>query len=793
MSAYALGVDLGTTYSAAAIARSGSAEPLSLGTDAAQIPSVVVIREDGEVLVGDAAERRASAEPTRAAREFKRRLGDPVPIIIGDAPQSVESLMGHLLRDIVRRATEQEGEAPSVVVLTHPANYSDYKIGALREAARLAGIESERVMLLTEPEAAAIAYARQARIESGEIVAVYDFGGGTFDAAVVRRIGERFELVGVPEGMERLGGIDFDQAVMAHVDASLGGLVSGADRNDPQTRPGQARLRSECRRAKEALSTDSDTSIPVALPGVQTEVRLTRVEFESMVRPRIAETVRALERAVASAHVGMDQVSRVLLVGGTSRMPIVAEMVREATGRPVGLDTHPKLAIAVGASLAGAASLPAAAAAANAGAGDAMAGAALAAAAWQPPIRVIEPTPSPIAQAPRKGPRTGILVAVIGGVLGVGALVAALALRDGSSDSKSPSATPTSAVLLTVPPVTLGTSSTTIAPTTVPTVVNGRGVAGPVSHVAFSTSAAPGSGIPGPAISAGTSGVSALAVDANGAIFVATAESTMLKITGDQIALVASLDPAEGPVGGIAVAADGSVLVTTKAGVRSLNNGTSTLLLDAPASGFGATPGPLTLDGVGNLYIADNDLHRIVRRGTDGSLSLIAGTGTAAAPGPLAAEGQPAGSAAIGTVAGLAIDAGGNLIVADSGALAVRVISSAGTISTLAGGGTTGLANGGTVVPEGTPASSVAFATIDGFAVSTTGRVYVADNTSGAIVRISASGGIEAVITHRADIAAADNVPARQSSITKVGHMAWDRSGSLYFVDAGGLRKIAGL
>ena len=110
MSAYALGVDLGTTYSAAAIARSGSAEPLSLGTDAAQIPSVVVIREDGEVLVGDAAERRASAEPTRAAREFKRRLGDPVPIIIGDAPQSVESLMGHLLRDIVRRATEQEGE-----------------------------------------------------------------------------------------------------------------------------------------------------------------------------------------------------------------------------------------------------------------------------------------------------------------------------------------------------------------------------------------------------------------------------------------------------------------------------------------------------------------------------------------------------------------------------------------------------------------------------------------------------------------------------------------------------------
>ena len=363
MSAYALGVDLGTTYSAAAIGRGNQVNTLQLGTDGAAVPSVVVVRDDGEVLVGDAAERRSAAEPARSAREFKRRLGDPVPLIVGEQPYPVEQLMGYQLGDIVRRATEQEGEAPSIVVLTHPANYTEFKLDKLRAAADHAGLVPDQVMLLAEPEAAAIAYTRDQNVDVGDVIAVYDFGGGTFDAALVRNTATGFELIGVPEGMERLGGIDFDQAVLAHVDNSVGGLVTGADRSDPLTLPAQARLRVDCRRAKEALSTDSDTTIPVALPGLQTEVRLTRAEFEAMVRPRIAQTVTALERTVASAGLTMDGVSRILLVGGTSRMPVVSEMIRAATGRPVGLDTHPKLAIATGAALAGASSVDAPAAA----------------------------------------------------------------------------------------------------------------------------------------------------------------------------------------------------------------------------------------------------------------------------------------------------------------------------------------------------------------------------------------------------------------------------------------------
>ena len=788
MSRYALGVDLGTTYSAAAIARGSNAEPLPLGTDTAQIPSVVLIREDGEILVGDPAERRASAEPTRAAREFKRRLGDPVPIIIGDTTHTVESLMGHLLREIVRRATEQEGETPGVVVLTHPANYSEYKIGSLREAARLAGLDSSDVILITEPEAAAIAYSRQQRIEPGEIVAIYDFGGGTFDAALVRRTDDQFELIGIPEGMERLGGIDFDQAVMAHVDSCLGGLVSSADKNDPQTRPGQARLRVECRRAKESLSTDSDTTIPVAMPGVQTEVRLTRDEFESMIRPRIAETVRALERAVASAHVTMDQVARVLLVGGSSRMPIVAELVRGATNRPVGLDAHPKLTIAVGAALAGAASIPNAVEASPSSSSSAPAG------TWQPPVRAPEPPAAPIAKPARGGRKVGVKVAAIGGVVGAVAVVAALALGGGSSPKTAPATTLGPSTVTTLP----GDTGTTVAPipgdtsTTAATVAAGRGVTQTVDRFAFGESAA-GSGIPGPALAAGVSGIVAVTADAAGAVYVATNEATVLRISGGNVELVASLDPAEGIPGGIVVTSDGSVLVSTSAGVRSLLSGGSTLLLPRADAGLGATPGPIALDGAGNLFLADNDNHRIIRRGTDGALSLVAGNGGGAVPGPQIGDGQPAGNVALGYVTGLVVDGGGNLILADSGALAVRVIAPAGTISTLAGGGSTSLAGAdGTLAADGAPARDIAFGAIDGLAVSTSGTPFVADLSSGAIVRIAADGTVQIVIARNPSTGAVDGVPANNSSISALGALAY-RDGVLYFEDSTSLRRITGL
>ncbi|MCJ7439936.1 MAG: Hsp70 family protein, partial [Acidimicrobiia bacterium] len=348
---YFLGVDLGTTFSAAATARDGRAEVVTLGSRSPSIPSVVVLRAHGEVLVGEPAERRAFSEPARTAREFKRRLGDPTPMILGGTPYGAEALMALLLRHVVGVVVEREGEPPEAIVLSHPANYGPYKKDLLVEMVRQADVGPVR--FVTEPEAAAIHYADRDRLEPGEVVAVYDFGGGTFDAAVLRTTADGFELVGTPEGMDRLGGIDFDHAVFAHVRGALGGLVEQLDPSDGTAMSALARLRDDCRVAKEALSSDTDATIPIMLPNAQTEVRITREEFEAMIRPRLAETIDALRRAIRSAGITTDDVARVLLVGGSSRIPLVGQMVREAIGRPVSMDADPKYAIALGAAVAG--------------------------------------------------------------------------------------------------------------------------------------------------------------------------------------------------------------------------------------------------------------------------------------------------------------------------------------------------------------------------------------------------------------------------------------------------------
>jgi molecular chaperone DnaK (HSP70) len=310
---YHLGIDLGTTYTAAAVERGGRVEAITLGNRQVSVPSVLFLKSDGEVLVGDAANRRGVTEPERLAREFKRRVGDPTPVLLAGTPYGAEALMGKLLRWVVERVVEMEGGPPDAIALTHPANWGTFKLDLLHQAARHANVGIAR--FLTEPEAAATSYASQERVEPGSIIAVYDLGGGTFDATVLRKRSDGFDILGKPEGIERLGGIDFDVSVFNHVWNSLGGALQGIDVEDPAVLAAVSRLRRECVDAKEALSADTDVSIPVVLPALQTEVRLTRNEFESMIRPALGETVVALHRALQGAGVTPEQVSAVLLVG----------------------------------------------------------------------------------------------------------------------------------------------------------------------------------------------------------------------------------------------------------------------------------------------------------------------------------------------------------------------------------------------------------------------------------------------------------------------------------------------
>ena len=345
---YALGIDLGTTFTAAAVWRDGRAQIVSLGGRGAAIPSVVLLREDETFLTGEAANRRGLTEPNRVAREFKRRIGDTTPILLAGTPHSAESLTAQLLRAVVSEVVTREGGAPSSVCISHPANWGPYKIDLLRQAVRMADLPAQ-VAFATEPEAAAVNYAQEQRLGVGAVVAVYDLGGGTFDAAVLRRSATGFAILGEPEGIERLGGIDFDAAVFNHVRTSLGTKLDDLDEDDPAVISAVARLREECVAAKEALSADTDTSIPVLLPSVTTEVRLTRGELEAMVRPSLHGSIEALQRAVRSAALSAEDLHSVLLVGGSSRMPIVGQLVSAELGRPVAVDTHPKHAVALGA------------------------------------------------------------------------------------------------------------------------------------------------------------------------------------------------------------------------------------------------------------------------------------------------------------------------------------------------------------------------------------------------------------------------------------------------------------
>src|SRR5690554_1096629 len=345
---YALGVDLGTTYTAAATWRDGRVEIASLGSRGAAIPSVVLLRADETFLTGETANRRALTEPDRVAREFKRRLGDLTPVLLGGAPYAAEGLMSRLLRWVVDEVGTREGSAPESICVCHPANWGPYKLDLLQQAVRMANLE-QPVRYATEPEAAATFYAQGRPVPPGALVAVYDLGGGTFDAAVLRKTGTGFEILGQPEGIERLGGIDFDAAVFSHVNRAIGDKLGELDEDDPAAVAAVARLREECVEAKEALSTDTDVSIPVLLPNINTEVRLTRAELEAMVRPVLYESIEALRRALRSAGVAPEQLHAVLLVGGSSRMPIVSQLVGAELGRPVAVDAHPKHAIALGA------------------------------------------------------------------------------------------------------------------------------------------------------------------------------------------------------------------------------------------------------------------------------------------------------------------------------------------------------------------------------------------------------------------------------------------------------------
>ena len=353
---YVLAIDVGTSFTAAALVKpcqgpTPTPEILSLGLHGSAVPSVLFYAGDGRVLVGEAAERRGLDDPQRMVREFKRRIGDSVPLAVGESWLAPEDVYATMARWVVDKAQEREGTAPTSIIMTHPAAWGQHRTSLVLAALTMAGLQD--ITLISEPEAAALHYASQTRVEDGSIIAVYDLGGGTFDTAILRKAGAgNFELLGRPDGIETLGGADFDAAVLRHVMGHLGDGPA-MDPASPETLAALARLRRECREAKEALSLDSEASVAVSLPGTQTSVRLVRSEFEAMIEAPVRDTVDALQRSLRTINLQAQDLSAVLLIGGSSRIPLVAELISVELDRPIAVDADPKSSICRGAAVAG--------------------------------------------------------------------------------------------------------------------------------------------------------------------------------------------------------------------------------------------------------------------------------------------------------------------------------------------------------------------------------------------------------------------------------------------------------
>jgi molecular chaperone DnaK len=352
---YWLGIDVGTTCTVAAICRAEPGrralpEVIPLGNRSAAVSSALYLGQDGQVIVGEAAERCALSAADRVVREVIRRVSDQVPVVIGGVPLSAPKVAALVVRWVVDQVAQREGGSAVGMTITHPVGWTAETIQAMADA--LGGVDLPEVMFCPAPQAAAVNYAVRERLPAGATIAVYDLGGGSFDAAVVRKTGPAtFSVLGVPEGIDRLGGADFDDAVFGYVVAAVPALreLAATDRVQRSV----ALCRRECTEAKEALSANTEVTIPVLLPEVQAQVQLVRAEFEDLIRPQVAQTVAALHRMLRSASVGPADLDAVLLVGGSSRVPLIAHLVSAELTRPVSVGADPQFAMALGAALSG--------------------------------------------------------------------------------------------------------------------------------------------------------------------------------------------------------------------------------------------------------------------------------------------------------------------------------------------------------------------------------------------------------------------------------------------------------
>jgi molecular chaperone DnaK len=349
-----IGIDLGTSNSAAAVLRGGrpviipSAEGVSLGGKA--FPSYVAVTASGELLVGEPARRQATTNPQGTATAFKRRMGRRDSIRLRDREFSPEQLSAFLLQKIKRDAGDFLGEPVERAVITVPAYFDDNQRAATRDACRIAGIEVAR--LVNEPTAASLAYGLD-RLAEELRIAVVDFGGGTLDATIMEFGGGVFE-VRATSGDTQLGGTDMNRLVAEQL-ARRFEEETGIDiASDPGA---MARVTEAAEIAKIELSTATTTHVSLPYLGAvageprHLELDLNRATLERLVRPVVERCRRPVEQALHDAGIRPGDVDRLVFVGGPTRMPVVRAFFEQLLGRAGETGVDPMECVASGAAI----------------------------------------------------------------------------------------------------------------------------------------------------------------------------------------------------------------------------------------------------------------------------------------------------------------------------------------------------------------------------------------------------------------------------------------------------------
>jgi molecular chaperone DnaK len=351
MSDLIVGIDLGTTNSEIAVVENGQPRVLTEDGDPI-LPSVVGLSDDGRLLVGKPARNQWVLAPERTVKSIKRKMGQDVKVALGTEQFTPQEISAMILRSLKDRAERELGTAVRKAVITVPAYFNDSQRQATREAGELAGLEVVRI--LNEPTAAALTYNPDQ--SQSERILVYDLGGGTFDVSIVHTEGGIVEVL-ASHGDTQLGGDDFDELLLNSVADQFQEMYEVDLR---ESRTSRARLLRAVEEAKMRLSDHAVTRIEEEFiaekDGVPLHLSLEveRTQYEELIRPLIDRTMECVQHALDDAHLTAAQIDRVVLVGGSTRTPLIGRLLEDRLGQPPHLEVNPDLCVALGAAVQGA-------------------------------------------------------------------------------------------------------------------------------------------------------------------------------------------------------------------------------------------------------------------------------------------------------------------------------------------------------------------------------------------------------------------------------------------------------